>query len=253
MVETKQIPAIRVPNQLTADAQAAFDREFESLLASRPPVVCLDCSGIEHVTSSHIKVLWQARAAAQKVSTAVKLVSVAIALKRVLEVLDLYCLFESETPTAEPESATGMSPDLKQPSTVLHVEFEAKAGAVNETLNRFQDFLKDLDVTRMCSVELETIFYEVATNICLHGQIGKSDKVSFMAIPRSDRITLRFIDHGRPFDPTAPRPAFRPEAAIKNRQHRGLGLTIITRMADRVHYNRQDNQLNVLTIEKNWS
>ncbi len=253
MVETKQIQAIRIPDQLTADSQAAFEQELKDQLTVRPATVCLDCSEIEHVTSSHIKVLWQSRAVAQEAGTTIRLVSVAIALKRVLEVLDLYGLFESDAPTVEPDLAAGVSPDLKQPSTVLHVEFEARDGRINTILARFRDFLRELDIPRMCAVELETIFYEVATNICLHGRVGEHDKVSFMAIPRSDRITLRFIDSGQPFDPTAPRPAFRPDTAIRNRQNRGLGLTIITRMANRVHYNRQDGQFNVLTIEKNWS
>lgn len=253
MVETKQIQAIRVPDQLTADSQAAFERELMSLLAQKPDAVSLDCSGIEHVTSSHIKVLWQSRAAAHETGTAIRLVSVAIALKRVLEVLDLYGLFETDTPVDEAAEACALSPDLKQPSTVLHVEFEPEAGRINTVLARFREFLRELDIPRMCAVELETIFYEVATNICLHGQMNDHSKVSFMAIPRSDRITLRFIDGGKSFDPTAPRPAFRPDAAIRCRQNRGLGLTIITRMADRVHYNRQDGQCNVLTVEKKWS
>jgi anti-sigma regulatory factor (Ser/Thr protein kinase)/anti-anti-sigma regulatory factor len=238
---------------LTTDSQAAFEQELNSLLALQPATICLDCSEIEHVTSSHIKVLWQSRAAAHETGATVRLTSVAIALKRVLEVLDLYSLFETDTPTAELDLATAAMPDLKQPSTVLHVEFEAEAGRINTVLARFRDFLRELDIPRMCAIELETIFYEVATNICLHGQVNKGHLVSLMAIPRSDRITLRFVDRGRPFDPTAPRPAFRPDAAIRDRQNRGLGLTIITRMANRVHYNRQDGQFNVLTIEKNWS
>lgn len=252
MVEIKQIQAIRVPNQLTADSQAAFEQELKSSLAFSPQTVSLDCSGIEHVTSSHIKVLWQSRAVAQETGATVRLVSVTIALKRVLEVLDLYILFESDLPS-EPDPTCATPPDLKQPSTVLHVEFEAESGRINTVLARFREFLRELDIPHMCAVELETVFYEVATNICLHGSVNDHDKVSFMAIPRSDRITLRFIDSGKSFDPTAPRPAFRPDAAIRNRQNRGLGLTIITRMADRVHYNRQDGKFNVLTVEKNWS
>lgn len=253
MVETKQIQAIRIPDQLTADSQAAFEQELKSLLALQPATICLDCSEIEHVTSNHIKVLWESRAAAQETGATIRLTSVAVALKRVLEVLDLYCLFESDISTDEPDLATGVMPDLKQPSTVLHVEFEAEAGRINTVLARFRDFLRELNIPRMCTVELETIFYEVATNICLHGRVNKGNLVSLMVIPKSDRITLRFVDSGQPFDPTAPRPPFRPDAAIHNRQNRGLGLTIITRMANRVHYNRQDGQFNVLTIEKNWS
>ncbi|MCP4704334.1 MAG: ATP-binding protein, partial [candidate division Zixibacteria bacterium] len=79
-----------------------------------------------------------------------------------------------------------------------------------------------------------------------------TDLIHLTATLSDDKIALKFVYPGIPFDPTARVKDYDPGAVIKQRQKRGYGLIMINRMADGISYNRNDKDLNELHIEKYW-
>jgi anti-sigma regulatory factor (Ser/Thr protein kinase) len=111
-------------------------------------------------------------------------------------------------------------------------------------------FLERLDLPEIVVFDLETVFYEVATNICRHSGLERHHKISFISELDRDGISFEFRDAGERFDPTGNTPEFDPRLAIKRRQSRGIGLVMIQRLMDSVSYERVDGELNVVTLKK---
>jgi anti-sigma regulatory factor (Ser/Thr protein kinase) len=132
----------------------------------------------------------------------------------------------------------------------LELELRSKIDDISETVVRLHDFLVRLGLPGSYAFDLETVFYEVATNIRRHGGLKESDLISFRVIPAKEHVTLRFADSGLPFDPTGRKSVFDPRQAIRTRQTNGIGLTMIRRLVDTISYERVGNRLNVLTLEK---
>jgi anti-sigma regulatory factor (Ser/Thr protein kinase) len=136
-------------------------------------------------------------------------------------------------------------------SNSLKIRIRPVLQDIEQALDRFHGFLKQLDLEEICAFDLEIAFYEVTVNIILHGGLSRSDFIEFTAVPGSDQISLRFIDPGSPFDPTNHDSSFDPQVAIRTRQKHGFGLVMIKRLVDKLSYERVDNRLNVVTLEIN--
>ncbi len=63
-------------------------------------------------------------------------------------------------------------------------------------------------------------------------------------------VEISFIDHGRPFDPRTTKD---PDTSLSAEERRigGLGLFIVKKTMDDVHYEFRDGK-NILTIRKGW-
>ena len=64
------------------------------------------------------------------------------------------------------------------------------------------------------------------------------------------RVRVRFLDDGRPYDPTA-RPEPDTTLPAEEREIGGLGIFMVKKSMDRVSYEYARGQ-NVLTVEKHW-
>jgi anti-sigma regulatory factor (Ser/Thr protein kinase) len=183
----------------------------------------------------------------------VRLSSVKYGLFRILKILNLYEFFEFEEGTVEskPEMEKAWQGAVSMPS--LRLSFLPTSWAIKDALDRFHDFLTKLNVREICAFDLETVFYEVTTNIRLHGQLDDDDCMEFTATPTGDLISLRFVDPGPMFDPTSDPPHFDPDRAIRRRQSSGFGLTMIRRLVDSISYQRRDDGRNVVTLTKRLS
>lgn len=89
---------------------------------------------------------------------------------------------------------------------------------------------------------------EVVMNITSYAYPESSDGYLDIEIQKTDRIIIRFIDGGRPFNPLE-QPAPDTELSWKRRRIGGLGIFLVTRKMDNTSYVYQENK-NVLTIEK---
>lgn len=225
---------------------------LEDWLDKKPSRVLLDCSAIEHPTSSHINLLWQARMLCAEQSVPLLLKSVSENLISVLRVLDLYEEFEIETYSVSDKSPReGVAKPVSDGE--LKLEFSVDSIRISAKLTEFREFLGKIRTPSERRVELETIFYEVVTNIRLHSGLGPQDVILFHALSDGSKITLEFIDYGVAFNPTDQDVGFEPKAAMREGKRRGFGLIMISRMGGRLSYERRDGNQNILTVEKQWS
>ena len=251
LVDSKETLVIKVPKILSVETVDKFHEELGALINKTPRVVELDCSRIDLVTSSHINLLWEARTLCLERGINIKLCFVSSGLIRVLKVLDLYEIFMGKR---EVMSEGISEDDSGQPraSGEFKLEFKAEANNITRALAEFRRYLSKLNLPMKGVIELEIVFYEVVTNIRLHSGISPQANIVFNASSGKNSITMVFIDQGKPFDPTREEQNFDPDKAIKEKKRHGFGLTMITRMTNRMIYERRDDRINVLTLEKHW-
>lgn len=239
-----------IPADCDQSALEGFFRELNALVREGQTEISIDCSLLEHTSSSHINALWEALTRCEQAGVRMRLSSVGYGLERVLKVLDLCDLFvidrgsREAAPPGRPVSLGTTPPDA------LKMEFEPSMDGLADGLLRFHDFLNKLSVTEVCAFDLETVFYEVATNICRHGGLEQDSTISFSASLAGQHLCLRFTDAGGPFDPTGSSLDFNPREAIRNGQRHGIGLTMIKRLVDSISYEWIDDDLNVVTLRK---
>ena len=89
---------------------------------------------------------------------------------------------------------------------------------------------------------------EIVMNITSYAYPEDSEGFLDISIRKTDRITIRFEDGGAPFNPLEQK---KPDIGLswKKRRIGGLGIFLLQRMMDDVHYALENNK-NVLTIEK---
>ncbi len=244
--------SIVVPIDLADESVNDFTEQLTSLIGGSPQEIFLDCSRLKWVTSKHVNLLWQAHNQCQDSGIRARLVNTSEKLIRVLKILDIYDLL-----TCEPAQATTRI-QVNSPSThaetrpAWQIGFGPEATEIKIALERFQNYLTSLNVSDLFTFEIETVFYEIATNIRLHSEISDDERILLRCLPDSDKLHMEFEYRGVRFDPTDSGLDFDVMVAAQNGQKRGYGLLMINRMTDGIKYNQKDNNCNVLTLEKFW-
>jgi serine/threonine-protein kinase RsbW len=108
----------------------------------------------------------------------------------------------------------------------------------------------DVGLSEEAIYAVEMAVDEACTNIIEHayGGEGRGDIECTCQI-NHDKLTVTLQDRGRPFDPSSvPEPDI--EAALEDRQEGGLGLYLIYRLMDEVHFEFTSGSGNVLTMVK---
>lgn len=101
--------------------------------------------------------------------------------------------------------------------------------------------LKDVMVLRLACEE-------VVMNITSYAYPEGIDGYLDVEIQKTDRIVIRFIDSGKPFNPLN-QPTPDTSLPWKHRHIGGLGIFLVTKKMDDIHYVYEENK-NILTIEK---
>lgn len=250
--QAKSGHTITIPEDLSQKSTKGFSENLEQLLNERPARIDFDCSELHLATSSHVNVLWKARERCSEAGISVRLCALSPGLIRILKVLDIYGLFETDRLDQQSQSALCRAQLPVDGESRLKTSIQPTAEAIYDLLGEFREFLGSLQIDDVCRLELETVAYETLTNIRLHGHLGQTDTVTFEAAAFEDRIELIFTDAGKPFNPSGQAPSFDPGEAISNRQSGGIGLVMIARMTDAMEYDRKDDCQNVLTLKKYW-
>ena len=123
-----------------------------------------------------------------------------------------------------------------------------------DQISQLTDFLqeiadeKGLDASTAMNINLA--LEEAVTNVIMYAYPeGTDGLVDLEAILRDDSLVFILKDNGTPFDPTAA-----PEADVtlsaEERKIGGLGIFLVRKIMDTVHYVRSDGQ-NVLSMTKN--
>jgi anti-sigma regulatory factor (Ser/Thr protein kinase)/ABC-type transporter Mla MlaB component len=240
---------ITIPSDISDVAMEQLMDDLERLLTEKPGLVSLDCSLLENIISSQIGFLWEVRRKCLESGSEIQLISPSSGLICVLKVLDLYDYFqyagESVPETCEP---TGRL----VPTRNYADEFSPDTESIDRAVNRFVNFLKSLELHPMTIFELQTMFYEVATNIRNHSSMPESELIVVTARTDDKKIVLAFTDSGRLFDITKHQTDLNAEIAGKNKQRRGFGIVLIRRLADKIEYIGGKFGLNILVLEKKW-
>ncbi len=212
----------------------------------------LDCSRLKRVSADHISCLCGAYRACEEAGVPVRLESLPPGLIQVLGVLGLEELFGGN---AEPGSNSRNRAFrwAAEGFRRVHVDqFRGEIKDVNRSSAVFLDYLKSLKLSEIAAFELQTVFYEIAMNIAAHGNTARDERIVFTAEADDTGIVMAFTDSGDPFDPTEHEVEYEPQSAGRERRKRGLGITMIRRLMDKITYCRKHDSINVLTAEKNW-
>jgi anti-sigma regulatory factor (Ser/Thr protein kinase) len=212
-------------------------------------VVRIDCTGLAHVSSSWVRVLWDAHEACQKARSTMHLVSPSKGLVATLRVLDLAEFFGVVEDAHEPSTGGGSEEFLTSTTGVYTDRFAADCASIDAALEQFIQFLGRLRISKSTEFELQTIFYEVATNIRRHAQLESGSEIAFTASATAQQLVLSFVDRGIAFDPTDGYRDFDFVAAARAGQTGGFGIAMLHRMASTISYSRE-HDANHLTIEK---
>ena len=95
-------------------------------------------------------------------------------------------------------------------------------------------------------MHLELAVEEAAVNICSYAYEIPPGEVTVRITPEPGVVRIELVDNGVPFDPLSmDAPDIKSE--LENREVGGLGIFLIHRMLDEVHYSRRGDQ-NILSL-----
>jgi serine/threonine-protein kinase RsbW len=120
-------------------------------------------------------------------------------------------------------------------------------------LSRLRDFVTDtattLGVDTGAHDDLCVAVDEAVTNIITHGYGGKGE-VSLELEAAGQDLVIRISDEAPPFDPTS-RIVEKLQPLNERAQPGGLGVFLITRAMDEVHYERRNGKNELVLIKRN--
>jgi serine/threonine-protein kinase RsbW len=241
--------AIAIPEDLFPGTVASFEKRIGAALVGHPEAVVLDCSQLNRVTSEHISMLWRARQNCELAGTSVRLESLHEGLVRVLRALDLeeFFVLGVREQAGNPTATTGAGEQSDQSFT--H-EFAASILGFNSAVARFNVFVQSLHIADTLVSELQTLFYEIGFNIIKHARLEPRDRITVTGEANRDRVQLRFVDPGIPFDTTQYATVQDFPSAASQRRTGGLGIMMVQRLSNHLSYSRTSDGRNVLVIEK---
>lgn len=116
--------------------------------------------------------------------------------------------------------------------------FSANISELENIHNFVFSELDGLSNKRILHVELA--MEEIIVNICSYAYEVPPGEITIKIIDCDESVSLEFIDAGVPFDPFA---LDDPDVAkpLLDRDQGGLGILLVRRVMDEVHYSRKDN------------
>ncbi|MCQ2561339.1 MAG: ATP-binding protein [Clostridia bacterium] len=127
--------------------------------------------------------------------------------------------------------------------------------AVAEELDRVQEFveaeLEAYDCPMRAMMQINIVVEEIFVNIASYAYRPEVGDAEICCEVDEDplRVTIQFLDHGKPFDPLAQEDADTSPEALLERDG-GLGILLVKKSMDAVDYSYKDGK-NILTIIKN--
>lgn len=91
---------------------------------------------------------------------------------------------------------------------------------------------------------------EAASNVIEHAYVGRTDGVLDLSCGMNKQgLVITLVDHGVPFDPSeVPLPDL--QADLSDRKIGGLGIFLMRKLMDEVHYQSNADKSNALTMLK---
>ena len=91
---------------------------------------------------------------------------------------------------------------------------------------------------------------EAVSNIIHHGYTKNDGEIIIEVEADIKKFSIIITDNGRFFDPTVSSHDIDLKTHIRSGKKRGLGLFLVQKIMDEVHYSFKDGQKNVLTLVK---
>ncbi len=255
-VKATEFSSVILPTDLTPQSTSEFHGLVHNAVSSGISELRINCAQVENASSSHIGILWKAFDVCKSNNVKLILEEATTSLTRVLIILDLGELFGlggyeiNLKPADKLEIASGRASQVHSELICISREH------LKYSQENFLGFLRKQGVPEIAEFEMRTVFYEVLTNIVDHSGLTENDKVKFTAKINDNHINLVFEDIGRAFDPTNYK-GFEVladlVAAAKDRRFKGFGLLMVRKLVDSIKYERKENLINRLEIEKQWS
>ncbi|MDD4170005.1 MAG: ATP-binding protein [Desulfotomaculaceae bacterium] len=124
--------------------------------------------------------------------------------------------------------------------------FPAKVALIPEISEYVSDCAEKAELHPKQVIHLQVAIDEVVANICHYAYQNPPGEVLVQIESGKGRFAVDFIDEGVPFDPlTVDEPDI--DADIPDREVGGLGIFLVRRVIDEVHYKR-DGIKNILTL-----
>lgn len=241
---------IKVPARLDDGNLSEFYVKVSAALKNPGIQIKLDCSALAHVTSSHIMTIFQVANQCRDKAIQVSLVSLTESLRDALKVLDLYdVLVGKDQNDGDSKQAESEASYHKYPAR-LELAYRPDNAEIENCQEKIEGFLKEYELPGKICFEVTLVFYEVSTNIRLHGNLSETDTIEFGVEINKDDLTLRFADPGKPFNPGANVPNYDPLLSLESEQRQGLGLVLINRIMDTMDYSRDKGARNILVLSK---
>ena len=134
---------------------------------------------------------------------------------------------------------------------VRSVEINASLEDISKGIKPVMDLLKENDVEHKVAYKIEVALDEILTNVSSYAYDNKDGKVTIeYQIQESPMkmVVIKIIDEGKPFNPLE---VEEPDISldVADRPIGGLGVFIVKKTMDEVHYDRKNNK-NILTMKK---
>ena len=126
--------------------------------------------------------------------------------------------------------------------------------AAEDVLDEVQEFIGEELERSGCSdiaqSQIELAVEEIFVNIASYAYSPGRGEVKIRCEAREDpiRVSIQFLDHGRPYDPLAKEDADTSVEALEEREG-GLGILLAKKVMDDVSYSYEKGE-NILTITK---
>jgi len=128
-----------------------------------------------------------------------------------------------------------------------NIKLQAKIENLDSVIQFIRSCASDEGFSKKRILNIELVVEEALANICHHAYAGAIGDMEITC--RTDsyrRLVINIVDAGRPFNMLS---VAEPDLTtdISRRQPGGLGVMLIRRMADDIHYLRRDDK-NILTL-----
>lgn len=133
---------------------------------------------------------------------------------------------------------------------VRHFVIENQVGELPPLAKKIEELAEKWELPHELAMNINLVIEEALTNIIFYAftDINKHEIKMSVSLNSKKRLRIKITDSGIPFNPLARQ---QPDITlpVEERPVGGLGIFLISRIMDRMHYSRQNNQ-NILTLNK---
>lgn len=140
--------------------------------------------------------------------------------------------------------------ERKMSDQMLEKNFQAKENQLQEVLRFVEQEMEENEFPMKLAMQICVCVEEIFVNIARYAYEKSEEDVTLGLKCEDNELTMRFVDHGIPFDPLAKKD---PDVTLsaEDRNIGGLGIFIVKKTMDDVKYEYKNGK-NILTLKKKF-